>query len=160
MRTIVLRACVIGVAVASGTPVFVSAQSQFPISRSVQLQAQAAPATAAQQPAPAPRPQTPTPSPAGASSSQVRRLTSDEAVQLAVQNNLGIQIARVNPQIEDLNVLQARTGWTPAFSSTIQSNSNNSPNQNFLAGAQGTRTSQDQFQSNFGVQQLLPWGGT
>src|SRR5690348_10299640 len=132
MRTIVLRACVIGVAVASGTPVFVSAQTQFPITRSVQLQAQAAGATGAHQPAPATQPQTQPPSQPGASPSQARRLTSDEAVQLAVQNNLGIQIARVSPQIEDLNVLQARTGWTPLFSTTVQKNNNNSPNQNFL----------------------------
>jgi len=146
----VIRACVIAAAVASGTPVFVSAQTLFPGGRPLQLQA----AAAAQQPPasaqsrPAPPPGTP-----------VRRLTADEAVQLAIENNLGIQIARVNPQLEDLNVLEARTGWAPVFSSTFQSNSNDAPNQNFLAGGQGTRTSTDQFQSNFGVTQSLPWGG-
>ncbi len=34
------------------------------------------------------------------------------------------------------------------------------PNQNFLAGAQGTITSSDQFTRNMGVTQLLPWGGS
>src|SRR4030095_2881564 len=45
----------------------------------------------------------------------VRRLTADEAVKLAVENNLGIQISRLDPQIEDLNVAAARGAWTPAF---------------------------------------------
>ena len=35
---------------------------------------------------------------------QVRRLTVDEAVRLALDNNLGIQIARFNPQVDDLSV--------------------------------------------------------
>ena len=43
-----------------------------------------------------------------AGGTQVRRLTADEAVRLAAENNLGIQIARFDPQIEDLNVLQTR----------------------------------------------------
>jgi outer membrane protein len=150
MRTMVIRACVIAAAVASGTPVFVSAQTLFPGGKPLLLQA----APAAQQPPPSAQSR-----PAPPPGTPVRRLTADEAVQLAIENNLGIQIARVNPQLEDLNVLEARTGWAPVFSSTFQSNSNDAPNQNFLAGGQGTRTSTDQFQSNFGVTQNLPWGG-
>jgi outer membrane protein TolC len=165
MRTIVIRTCLAAViAAAFGTEVSVSAQAPaagpeaFP-SSAVSLNARgrlsvlaAALQAAAQQPA---SPQQP-----AADGRIVRRLTADEAVKLAAENNLGIQIARINPRIQDLNVLQARTGWTPAFSSTFQSNSNDAPNQNFLAGAQGNRTSSDQFQSNFGVQQALPWGGS
>jgi len=91
---------------------------------------------------------------------QVRRLTSDEAVRLALENNLGIRIARIDPQIEDLNVLGARAGWSPSLTSTFQTNSSDAPNQNFLAGAQGSKTSNDQLASNFGVQQTLRWGGS
>ena len=91
---------------------------------------------------------------------QVRRLTADEAVALALENNLGIRIARVDPQIEDLNLVGARSGWSPSFSSTFQSNSSNSPNQNFLAGAQGTTTTSDQFSNSVGIQQTLRWGGS
>ena len=39
MRTIVFRACVITMAVARGTPVFVSAQTQFPLGRGPLFQA-------------------------------------------------------------------------------------------------------------------------
>jgi outer membrane protein TolC len=90
---------------------------------------------------------------------QVLRLTADEAVRLAIENNLGIRVARIDPQIEDLNIVGARAGWSPAFSTTLQTNSSDSPNQNFLAGAQGGRTSNDQFTGNFGLQQTLRWGG-
>src|SRR5262245_41187335 len=90
---------------------------------------------------------------------QTRRLTSDEAVRLALENNLGIRVARIDPQIQDLNIVNAKTGWTPNFSTTIQTQSNDAPNQNFLAGAQGTKTSSDQFAGNIGITQTLPWGG-
>ena len=73
-----------------------------------------------------------------ATGTQVRRLTADEAVRLAAENNLGIQIARFDPQIENLNIVQARTAWTPTLTSTMQQNSNTSPPNSFLSGAQGT----------------------
>jgi outer membrane protein TolC len=97
---------------------------------------------------------------ATAAAPQTRRLTADEAVRLALENNLGIRVARVDPQIEDLNIVNAKTGWTPNFSTTFSSNSNDAPNQNFLAGAQGTKTSSDQMLSNVGINQVLPWGGS
>jgi HAE1 family hydrophobic/amphiphilic exporter-1 len=90
---------------------------------------------------------------------QVRRLTADEAVRLAAENNLGIQIVRFDPQIENLNILQARTAWTPTLNSSMQQNSNTSPPNSFLSGAQGALNS-DQFSMTTNVQQLTPWGGT
>jgi HAE1 family hydrophobic/amphiphilic exporter-1 len=89
---------------------------------------------------------------------QVRRLTADEAVRLAAENNLGIQIARFEPQIENLNIVQARTAWTPTFTSSMQQNSNTSPPNSFLSGAQGSLNT-DQFSMTTQVQQALPWGG-
>jgi HAE1 family hydrophobic/amphiphilic exporter-1 len=89
---------------------------------------------------------------------QVRRLTVEDAVRLAAENNLGIQIARYDPQIEDLNVAQARASYAPSFTSTIQSSSRTQPNQNFLAGA--ITANDDTFATNTGVAASLPWGGT
>jgi len=43
-----------------------------------------------------------------ASSPEVRRLTVDQAVQIALENNLGVQIARIDPLVQDLAVAQAR----------------------------------------------------
>jgi outer membrane protein TolC len=125
----VIRVCVAAAVVVCGTPVSVFGQSQ---------------AGTGQQPAGA---------------APVRRLTADDAVRLALENNLGIQVARIDPQLEDLNILGARAGWAPAVSSTIQTNSNNSPNQNFLSGSQGGTTSSDQFTGNVSLQQTLRWGG-
>ena len=88
----------------------------------------------------------------------VRRLSVDEAVRLATENNLGIQVARYDPQIEDLNLAQVRANYVPSFTSTFQSVSRTQPNQNFLQGA--LISSDDQFVSNQGVAASLPWGGT
>src|SRR6185503_20148266 len=89
---------------------------------------------------------------AAASGPQVRRLTADEAVRLAAENNLGIQIARFDPQIENLNVVQARRAWKPTLSSSLQQNSNTSPPNSFLSGAQGAALNSDQFSMTTEVQ--------
>lgn len=95
---------------------------------------------------------------AAATGTQVRRLTAEEAVRLAAENNLGVQIARFDPQIENLNVVQARRAWVPTLTSSLQQNSNTSPPNSFLSGAQAVLNS-DQFTMTTQVQQLVPWFG-
>jgi hypothetical protein len=90
---------------------------------------------------------------------QTRRLTVDEAVKLALEHNLGIQIARYNPQAEDLSVAQAKAAWVPSFNNTFQKNSQSSPNNNFLAGSLTGKTTNAAFSNSTGVSQQLPWGG-
>ncbi len=90
---------------------------------------------------------------------QVRRLTLEETVRLALEHNLGIQIARFDPQVQNLAVAEAETAWVPAFTNTFQRNSQDSPNNNFLAGAQGSKTSNDTFSNSTSVQQNLRHGG-
>src|SRR5215467_493470 len=46
----------------------------------------------------------------------VRRLSIDEAVASALEHNLGVQIQRIDPQIQDVGVAQARSFWAPTFS--------------------------------------------
>ena len=91
---------------------------------------------------------------------QVRRLTIDEAVRLALDNNLGIQIARFNPQIQDLAVAVARAAWVPTFTTTLQGSSTDLPNTSFLSGSQGDKTTNGRLMSNVGVAQPTPWGGS
>lgn len=98
--------------------------------------------------------------PPGRSAPQIRRLTVDEAVQIALENNLGVQIARVDPQIQDLSVALARGAWSPTFSTTLQSTSVDTPSNSFLSGAQGPKTSDERLSTNAGVNQALPWGGS
>jgi outer membrane protein len=90
---------------------------------------------------------------------QVRRLTADEAVKLALENNLGIQVAQITPRVEDLNIASARGVWAPTFNTTLQTASTESPSNSFLSGAQGSSISDARFLTNVGVQQALPWGG-
>ena len=97
--------------------------------------------------------------PVSASTQSAEHLSEDEAVRLALENNLGIQIARITPQIEDLSVAEARAGWTPSFSTRIENGSTESPSNSFLSGATGDKTSDARLTSTVGVQQLLPWGG-
>jgi outer membrane protein TolC len=97
---------------------------------------------------------------AAAPGGQVRRLTVDEAVRLAVENNLGIQIARINPLIEDLTVAVARSAWTPTFNTTMQGASTDLPNNSFLSGTLSDKTTNGRAASNVGVTQQTKWGGT
>lgn len=95
-------------------------------------------------------------------SEQVRRLTIDDAVRLALDNNLGIQIARYDPQVEDLSVALARAAWVPYFTTIAQGSSTNTPNSGFLSGATTgqNKTTNRRLASNVGVTQQTPWGGS
>jgi outer membrane protein len=90
---------------------------------------------------------------------QVRRLTADEAVKLALENNLGIQVAQITPRVEDLNIAAARGAWAPTLNTTVQSASTEAPTNSFLSGGQGTSISDARVLTNVGVEQALPWGG-
>ena len=105
------------------------------------------------------RPQAP---PVTASGEQGRSLTIDEAVRLALDNNLGIQIARFNPQVQDLSVALARSAWTPSFTTVIQGASAATPNSGFLSGATTgqNKTTTGRMLSNVGLFQPTPWGGS
>jgi len=141
MRTYATRACMLAamVLVASGMPVSVSAQAP----------AAAAPGQTPQRPLTAI--QTPVPD------DQLRRLTSDEAVRLALENNLGLQVARFSPQLQDLNLAVTRGTWTPALTTRFLQNGNNSPSTGFLSGS-ATSTTSHQFANNVSVQQALKTG--
>jgi outer membrane protein TolC len=93
----------------------------------------------------------------GGQSAQVRQLSMDEAVQFALEQNLNLQVQRLDPQIQDLSLAQVRTAWTPTFNSTLLSSSSTSPITNVFAGATNQLTN-DNLRANFGVGQLLPWG--
>jgi outer membrane protein TolC len=88
----------------------------------------------------------------------VRRLSIDEAVALALEQNLDLQVDRIDPQIQDTTVAVARSGWTPVFFSSLSTRSQTNPPQDIFAGDQ-TAITNENLTSNAGVQQLLPFGG-
>jgi outer membrane protein TolC len=170
MRTTISRTCLAALITAAfGTQVSVSAQAPasgpeaFVSSAvggsargrvsllSVALEAARAQQPAPQQPASAQQP--------AGDGRPVRRLSADEAVKLAIENNLGIQISRLDPQIEDLNVLSARGAWAPSFNSQIANNSFQRPSANLFTASAEANLKQDTVTSNFGITQTLPWGG-
>jgi len=102
------------------------------------------------------------PSIAAAAGEQVRALTIDEAVRLALDNNLGIQIARFNPQLQDLSVALARSAWVPSFTTLVEGAGTTTPNSGFLSGATTgqNKTTTGRVLSNVGLVQQTPWGGS
>src|SRR5918999_3246867 len=85
---------------------------------------------------------------ASAQAPEVRRLTVEDAVRLALENNLGVRAARIDPPIQDLGVAQARAAWHPILTSTLQGAATDSPSNSFLSGAQGPKTSDDRVNTN------------
>ncbi|MBA2303048.1 MAG: TolC family protein [Acidobacteria bacterium] len=127
---------------ASGRQVFASEQ------QGVQPPVSAQPAMPAQAPAPASRPAGPE-----------LRLSADDAVRMALENNLGVQSARLGPQIGTYGVAEARGAFVPTLFSTTQTRSATSPPDFLASGGSADATTSERFQTNFGVQQVVPWGG-
>ena len=87
------------------------------------------------------------------------QLTADEAVKMALENNLGIKSDRLSPDISSLNVAQARAAFTPALFSTTQTRSATSPPDFLASGGTSTTTTSERLFTSVGVQQATPWFG-
>lgn len=89
----------------------------------------------------------------------VRSLTIDDAVASALEQNVELQVQRINPQIQDIGISVARSGWTPNFQTNLQNINQNTQRDSALVGAQPKITTEN-LTSNYGVGALLPWGAT
>src|SRR5580765_716972 len=83
-----------------------------------------------------------------------RRLSMDDAVHSALEQNLGIRIQRIDPQISDVGVLQSRSFWSPQLSTGFARQTQTQQAQDAFSGGDITNIS-----GNAGVSQVLPWGG-
>jgi outer membrane protein len=89
----------------------------------------------------------------------VVHLTLDEAVDLALEQNLDIEIERINPQVSDLTIAQVRSAYTPMLSWTVGDSNQIQLPRTQLVG--GLHAQNDQKYYNAGFTQALPWfGGT
>src|SRR4029453_6969951 len=104
------------------------------------------PQASAQTSAPAPPPTTVT-----------LRLSIDDAVRRAVENNPDLAIVRLGTEVEAARVGESRGAFAPVFSTTLGHSSNVTPATNFLLGDGGVDVN-DSFWST-GVRQRLPFGG-
>jgi outer membrane protein len=89
----------------------------------------------------------------------VRRLSIDDAVKLALEQNLGIRIQRIDPQVQDVGVALARSFWAPSLTSSIQKNSQTQQSTSALSGS-ASNILNGQFTTNVGMNQVLPFGGS
>ena len=91
-------------------------------------------------------------------SSPVRRLSVEEAVTLALEQNLDLRVERINPLIQDTVVAEARSVYAPTLSSTILGNNRDSPAANIFAGGE-IRVTDRLLQDSVDMVQQVPWKG-
>jgi len=89
----------------------------------------------------------------------VRRITIDEAVASAIEQNLDLQVQRINPQIEDLGLALVKSGYTPTATSTVNFLDQAQPPSSFLSGSSGQITN-NRSNFDFGVSAITPWRGS
>jgi outer membrane protein TolC len=103
-----------------------------------------------------PLPQVAAPAQPAAGGPQLQ-LSADEAVRMALENNLGIQASRLSPAVQALTVAQTRAAYAPLLFTTHRKNSNSNPPNDFLSGS--SFFTSEGFRSDVGVQHNLRWGG-
>ena len=88
----------------------------------------------------------------------VRRMSIDDAVATAIEQNLDLQVQRYNPQLQDLTTDQFKAAYTPNFVSTLSTSDSTQPSTSVLSGAALGITSGNSL-ANFGVSSLTSWYG-
>jgi outer membrane protein len=88
----------------------------------------------------------------------VRRIKIDEAVTMALEQNVSLQVQKMNPTISELDVAQAYGNWLPNLSGQFRFQSLEQPVATILqSGAENFQ--QDQLLGNVFIDQFLPTGG-
>ncbi len=85
------------------------------------------------------------------------RLTVDDAVKMALDQNPDLRADRLDPQISDTRVAAAAGAFRPALNSSVNRNNQLLPPSSFFLP---TATRNDVVTSSAGVSQKLPWFGT
>jgi outer membrane protein len=92
-----------------------------------------------------------------ASTPSALRLTVEDAVKMAVDQNVDLRAARLDPQISDTRVAAAAGAFKPSLTSSVQQSNQLQPPASFLIP---TATRTDVATSSAGVTQRIPWFGT
>src|SRR5687768_14180372 len=103
-----------------------------------------------------------TPAMPAAAQDQIRRMSIDDAVATALEQNLDLQVQRINPQLQDLTTAQFQAAYTPNFVSALSSSDQTQPVRSFFetgGGITAAPVSSGQSLFNFGVQSLSNWFG-
>jgi outer membrane protein TolC len=84
-------------------------------------------------------------------------MTLEEAIARALEMNLDIQSARLNPEIQNYSLFSARAAFAPSFSMTVGQNNSSQQSTSQLDG--GARTSTDRLTFNTSISKPVPWYG-
>ena len=87
----------------------------------------------------------------------VRRLSIEEAVTLALEQNLDLRVERINPLIQDAFVAEARSVYAPTLSTTLTGDDWDRPAGNIFDG--GDVVTNRYVRDEVGVVQEVPWKG-
>lgn len=105
------------------------------------------------------QPVPPLTAPAPAITVQGTPLGLEDAVRMALENNLGIQVEKLNPQIQILGIQRADAAYAPTLFSTFSRRSATAPPQDFLSAGGAAIVTNSNFASTAGVQQSVPFAG-
>jgi outer membrane protein TolC len=89
--------------------------------------------------------------------SKLLELSLEQAQQIALEKNLDLKVARMNPQMQDYAIQQARATFIPRVTGSYSYRDSQSASNNTLEGV-STLTSVNQG-FNGGISQTLPWYG-
>jgi len=85
-------------------------------------------------------------------------VSMEDAVRMALENNLGIQGQRLDPEIQSYAVARANAVYAPALVTSFTRSNSSAPPQDFLSSTASVVSNGNLF-SQAGVQQLMRWGG-
>ena len=88
---------------------------------------------------------------------QIRELTLEEAMIIALERNLGLQVAKMAPQGVDYQLQAARASFVPNFTTSYSYSNNKSPSNDNLDGVSSITNVSQSY--NGGMSQTLPWHG-
>ncbi len=122
-----------------------------------QAQSSAAGTAPAQPPVVAPPQQPVMPPPQVAAGANVLRLTRDEAVRMAVENNPDLTADRLDTAISQERLNAAKAAYVPTLQTGVFHNNQRQPPTSLFSGTQGLETAV--WSGNANIVQLMPWGG-
>jgi outer membrane protein TolC len=99
-----------------------------------------------------------TPAMPAAAQQPVIRMSIDDAVATALEQNLDLQVQRINPQLRDLDTSVFKANYTPNFTGAIDLVDQTQPPSSLLAGNTSQLTN-GRSGFNFGLVQQTPWWG-
>jgi outer membrane protein TolC len=86
-------------------------------------------------------------------------VSMEDAVRMALENNLGLQAERLNPEIQSYAVARASAAFAPNLISSFSKSNSAAPPVDFLSAGQAVVSNGNLFTQG-GLQQLTRWGGS